>query len=103
MKQWRVLFKKEMIDHFRDLKWVWVPLVLIFLAVMDPVTNYYMPQILDAVGGLPEGAVFEMPEISEVDAIQMTISQLSSLGVLIISLISMSTIATENGNPGSQN
>ncbi len=95
MKQWGVLFKKEMIGHFRDRKWIWVPLVLIILAVMDPVTNYYMPQILDAVGGLPEGSVFEMPEISEVDAIKMSISQLSSLGVLIISLISMGTIATE--------
>lgn len=95
MKQWRVLFKKEMIGHFRDRKWIWVPLVLIILAVMDPVTNYYMPQILDAVGGLPEGSVFEMPEISEVDAIKMSISQLSSLGVLIIALISMGTIATE--------
>ncbi len=95
MRQWKTLFKNEMVGHFRDRKWIWVPLVIILIAVMDPVMNYYLPQILDKVGGLPEGAVFQMPEFTGIDAIQMSISQLSSLGVLIIALISMGTIAGE--------
>ena len=95
MRQWQILVKKELIAGFRDKKWIWVPLVLILLAVMDPVSNYYLPQILESVGGLPDGAVFEMPEVTATDAIAMSIGQLSSLGVLIFVLISMGTIAGE--------
>lgn len=95
MRQWQTLVKKELIGNFRDRKWIWVPIVLILLAVMDPVSNYYLPQILDAVGGLPDGAIFEMPQVTGIDAIMMSISQLSSLGILIFVLISMGTIAGE--------
>src|SRR5690625_4798729 len=95
MRQWQTLVKKELLGNFRDRKWIWVPIVLILLAVMDPVSNYYLPQILDAVGGLPDGAIFEMPQVTGIDAITMSISQLSSLGILIFVLISMGTIAGE--------
>lgn len=95
MRQWQTLVKNELIGNFRDKKWVWVPIVLILLAIMDPISNYYLPQILDAVGGLPDGAIFEMPEVTGLDALMMSMSQLSSLGVLIFVLISMGTIAGE--------
>jgi len=62
---------------------------------MDPLTTYYMPVILDTVGGLPEGAMFEFPTPSPIEAIMMSLGQLSSLGVLIIILISMQSIAGE--------
>lgn len=95
MMQWITLFKKEMVENWRNFKWIWVPLVLTLLAIMDPITTYYMPVILDAVGGLPEGAVFKMPDPSPIDAIMMSLSQLSSLGVFIIILMAMGTIAGE--------
>lgn len=93
--QWRTLFKKEMIGYWRDRKWIWIPLVFILLTIMDPITNYYLPQILETVGGLPEDAIFQLPEITAADAIMMSLSQLSSLGALIIALASMGTIAGE--------
>lgn len=93
--QWRTLFKKEMLGSFRDRRWLWVPLVFILLAIMDPITNYYLPQILEAVGGLPEGAMIEFPEITGVEAIMMSLSQLSSLGVLVIALSSGGIISSE--------
>ena len=89
------LFQKEMLENWRNKKWIWVPLVFILLAIMDPLTTYYMPQILDAVGGLPEGAILEFPDFSTGEVIMMSLSQLSSLGVLIIVLISMAVIAGE--------
>lgn len=89
------LFKKEMLQFWRDRKWIWVPLVFILLTVMDPLTNYYMPQILDAVGGLPDGAVIEFPELHSAEVIMMSLGQLSSLGVLIIALSSMAMISGE--------
>ncbi len=96
--QWMTLFQKEMLENWRNFKWIWVPLVLILLAIMDPLTMHYMPIILDSVGGLPEGAVFEMPIPSTTEVIMMTISQLNSIGIVVIVLMAMGTIANERKN-----
>ncbi|WP_164219840.1 ABC transporter permease subunit [Virgibacillus sp. YIM 98842] len=93
--QWMTLFKKEIIENWRNKKWIWVPLIFILLAIIDPISNYYMPQIIDSIGGMPEGAVFEIPELSSAEVILMTLGQLSSLGVLVIILMSMGAIAGE--------
>lgn len=95
MMQWTTLFRKEVLENWRNYKWIWVPLVIILLSIMDPITTYYMPQILDAAGGMPEGAVFEMPTPSPSEAIMMSLGQINSLGILVIALISMGTIAGE--------
>ncbi len=93
--QWITLLKKELIENIRNFKWIWVPLVMILIATMDPVSSYYLPQIIDAVGGMPEGTEFQLPEFSPSDVIMMSLSQISSIGVLIIVLMSMGTIAGE--------
>ena len=93
--QWKTLFKKEMLEHWRNYKWIWVPLVMILLAIMDPITTYYMPLIIESVGGLPDGTVIEMPSPLPNDAIMMSLGELSSLGVLIIVLMMMGTISGE--------
>ncbi|MFB1050911.1 ABC transporter permease [Paraliobacillus sp. JSM ZJ581] len=93
--QWRTIFRKEMLEYWRNFSWIWVPIVFIILAIMDPLTTYYMPIILDKAGGLPESAVFEMPDISAVDAFMMSLSEYSMFGVLVIVLITMGAIAGE--------
>lgn len=93
--QWRALLKKELIENWRNFKWIWVPLVIILLAIMDPITTYYLPKIIDLSGGLPDGALFDMPMPDPAGVIMMSLGQLSSLGVLVIVLISMGTIAGE--------
>ncbi|MUK88337.1 ABC transporter permease subunit [Ornithinibacillus sp. L9] len=93
--QWMTLFKKELLENWRNKKWIWVPLVIILLSIMDPITSYYLPQIIDSVGGLPEGSTLEMPEFAPPEVIMMSLSQLSSLGVLVLVLMSMGTIAGE--------
>lgn len=95
MMQWIVLFKKELIENSRNFKWIWVPLVIILLAIMDPISTYYLPQIIESVGGLPDGATIELPTPLANEVIMMSLGQLSSLGVLIIVLMSMGTIAGE--------
>ncbi|WP_077702753.1 ABC transporter permease [Virgibacillus dokdonensis] len=91
----KVLFKKEVLENWRNKKWIWVPLVFILLAIMDPITNYYLPEILESVGGLGDGAVIELPTFSPADAIMMSVSQYSTLGVLVIVLLSMGIISGE--------
>nr|WP_183072798.1 ABC transporter permease subunit [Oceanobacillus bengalensis] len=96
--QWMTLFNKEMTENWRNKKWIWVPLVFILLAITDPLSTYYMPQIIDAVGGLPEGTIIEMPEPAPAEVVAMSLGQFSSFGVLIIVLTSMGTIAGEIKN-----
>ncbi|MBP1970595.1 ABC-2 type transport system permease protein [Virgibacillus natechei] len=93
--QWSTLFKKEMLENWRNKKWIWVPLVIILIAIIDPISNYYLPQIIESVGGMPEGASIDLPEFTPADVVMMSLGQLSSLGVLVIVLISMGIIAGE--------
>lgn len=93
--QWITLFEKEMLENWRNKKWIWVPLVIMLLSVIDPLSSYYMPQIIDSVGGMPEDMAIEMPDYSPPDVIMMTLSQLNSLGVLVLVLTTMGTISSE--------
>lgn len=93
--QWTTLFKKELLENWRNKKWIWFPLVMILLAIMDPLTNYYLPQIMEATGGLPEVTTMDLPDYTTPEVIMMSLGQFSSLGVLVIVLISMGTIAGE--------
>lgn len=93
--QWMTLFKKELIENIRNFKWIWVPLVMILIATMDPVSSYYLPQIIDAAGGMPEGTELKLPEYNPSDVVMMSLSQISSIGVAVIALMSMGTISGE--------
>lgn len=95
MRQWFTLFNKEMLEMTRNFKWIWVPISFILLGVMDPLSTYYMPQILDTLGGLPEGTVLEMPTPPAPEILMMSIAQYNMLGVLIIVLITMGLISGE--------
>ncbi|UOQ84576.1 ABC transporter permease [Gracilibacillus salinarum] len=93
--QWITIFQKEVIEDWRNYKWIWVPLVFMMLCVMDPLTTYYMPVILDSVGGLPEGTIIPAPDLQAGEAIMLSLAELSSLGVLVVVAISMAVIAGE--------
>jgi len=95
MMQWVTILKKEMLEYWRNFKWIWVPIVFILFAIMDPLSTYYLPKIIETVGGMPEGAVFEMPEVPPNAALMMSLNEFSMFGVLVIILISMGLIAGE--------
>ncbi|MBX0359179.1 ABC transporter permease [Halobacillus sp. Nhm2S1] len=93
--QWLTIYKKECLESARNYRWVWVPLVFILFCIMDPLTTYYLPQILESTGGLPDGATFNIPTPPAPNVFMMSISQINTLGVLVIALITMGTIAGE--------
>lgn len=95
MMQWRTLFTKELLENWRNKKWIWVPLVLMLFTIMDPLSYYFLPEIIDNVGNVPDGMTFDMPAIEPEMALMMSIESLSMYGALIIALISMGTIAGE--------
>ena len=95
MSQWITLLNKEILEMSRNFKWIWVPIVFILIAVTEPLTAYYMPQIIDSLGDLPEGAVIELPVPSAPEVLVASLNQYNTLGVLVIILTSMGIIAGE--------
>jgi ABC-2 type transport system permease protein len=95
MSQWITLFQKEILEMWRNFKWIWVPITFILLGVKEPLTSYYLPQILDSLGNLPEGAIIEIPPPTAGAVLATGLSQYSTLGVLIIVLGTMGVIAGE--------
>src|SRR5690625_7599642 len=93
MSQFLTIYKKEALEIWRNFSWLWVPLVFILLAIMDPMTYYFMPKLMDGVGGMPEGMVFGFPEIPASDGVMLALTHFSSIGVLFIVLLTMCTIA----------
>jgi ABC-2 type transport system permease protein len=94
VKQWIVLYNKEMLEMWRNYKWLWVPIVFILLGMMNPVTTYYMPQLLEA-NGLSKEMIQAIPTPAGAEIMVKTLSQYSTLGVLILVLSFMGTVAAE--------
>lgn len=95
MSQWFNLYRKEMIEMWRNSKWLWVPVVFVILGVMNPAASYFMPELIKNMGGLPEGAVIQIPPPTGAEVMVKTLSQYSLLGVLILVLSSMGVVAAE--------
>lgn len=95
MRQWSVLFGKEMLEMWRNGKWLWVPAVFILLGVMNPVGSYYMPELLKHSGNLPEGTIIQIPMPTGAEVMVKTLSQYGTMGVLILVLSSMGVVAAE--------
>ncbi|WP_438448492.1 ABC transporter permease [Gorillibacterium sp. sgz5001074] len=95
MTKWMVLYQKEMLELWRSGKWLWVPVVFILLGVMNPITSYFLPDILQNAGNLPEGAVIRIPPPTPSEVMAKTLSQYDTMGVLILVLATMGTVAAE--------
>src|SRR5699024_12545452 len=93
--QWYTIFEKELVENWRNRKWIWVPLGFILVAVMDPVTYYFLPQIIELSGGLPEGPVLEMPIMQPAEVGATSLESLSTYGIVILELFTMGAISGE--------
>lgn len=79
----------------RSYKWLWVPLVFLLLGVMQPIMTYFLPDILKSAGNMPEGTVITMPTPSGAEVLAQTLSQYSTIGLLILVLSLMTIISGE--------
>jgi ABC-2 type transport system permease protein len=95
MSQLYTLINKEFLEMGRNYKWIWVPIAFVLLGVMDPLTTYYLPDILKASGGLPEGAIIDIPTPSAGEIFITSIGEFETIGILVIVLTTMGTIAGE--------
>lgn len=90
----KAMLKKELLEMIRNYKIITIPILFIFLGAMQPITYYYLPDILK-LATLPEGAIMEIPLPTPSETIYSIFSQFNQLGLLILVLISMGSIANE--------
>jgi len=94
------LSKKELTQMTKEFKIVWLPIVFILLGLTQPIVMYYMPVILQSMGGV-EGIMIDptmaKPEGREVLASTLN-SQFDQLGIIILVVALMSMIQGEKAN-----
>lgn len=95
MRQWFILYNKEHLEMVRSFKWIWVPLVFVLLGIMQPLSSYYLPELLEIMGGLPEGAVISFPVPSSGEVIVETFGQYGVIGILVLVLTTMGILSAE--------
>lgn len=95
MKQWLTLFNKEWLEMSRNYKIIWIPAVFALLGITQPISTYYMPQLIEEFGELPEGAVISIPTPPAWEVVASTLSQFTQIGLLVLVLASMGIVAGE--------
>lgn len=93
-----VMMQKELLELVRSFKLLWVPLVFVLLGIMQPVSTYYLPLLLELAGHLPEGAVIEIPKPVGSEVLAETLQQFGTLGVLVLVLAGMGTVSGERNS-----
>jgi len=98
MMQFWVLMQKEFRESWRSFKFLWIPLVFVLLGVSEPLTNYYMMDILKAVGNMPEGFEMIIPKLTSADIVKQSISQFQLIGLIVLIATFMGAISRERKN-----
>ncbi|MEO3945009.1 ABC transporter permease subunit [Gorillibacterium sp. CAU 1737] len=95
MRGWSVLFRKEWRESLRNFKLIWIPLVFLLLGVAQPVTSKLLPDLVKQAGNLPEGAVMVIPVPQPMEVLAGTLSNYSTVGLLVLVLATMAAVAGE--------
>ena len=98
MSNFLTLCQKEFREAWRGFKFLWMPLLFIFLGISDPITNYFMDDILAAVGNLPEGFSITLPELLPIDLLLASTGQFQSIGLIVLIATTAGTISRERQN-----
>lgn len=92
--QFGVLIHKELIEQIRSRRFVILLVVFIILGILSPLLAKYLPAILSSK--MKEQNIYiSLPESTWKDAIGLYTKNISQLGVLILILLNMGTVAKE--------
>ena len=98
MQQFNALLLKEWRESWRSFKLLWIPLVFLLLGVSDPLMNYFMEDILNAVGNMPEGFMMTMPELQPADLLAASTGQFQSVGIIVLIAAYIGAFSRERQN-----
>ena len=100
MNNFIVLIKKEYVQMVREFKVMWLPIVFILLGITQPIVTYYLPSILEALGG-GQGITIDPSMTAQKggEVLASTLgSQFDQLGLMIIAISMMGIIQTDKAN-----
>lgn len=98
MQQFKALLLKEWRESVRSFKIIWIPLVFVLLGISDPLMNYFMEDILQAVGNMPDGFMMTMPELQPADLLMASTGQFQSIGLLVLITAFIGSVSRERQN-----
>ncbi|MNJ51060.1 putative transmembrane protein YxlG [compost metagenome] len=89
------MYRKELLGMARSYQLLWIPIVFMLLVVMQPVTSFYMPEILAASGSVPAELIAGIPIPGPAEVMGSVLGQYSTFGVLILVIAGMQVVAGE--------
>ena len=98
MTQFKTLLLKEWRESWRSFKFIWIPIVFILLGVSDPLLNYFMEDIMNSVGNMPDGFSMMMPELHPADLLAASTSQFQTIGLIVFIATYIGTFSKERQN-----
>lgn len=98
MQQFNVFLRKELRESWRSFKFIWIPLVFILLGVSDPIVNYFMEDIMNSVGNMPEGFSMTLPELQPADLLLASTGQFQTIGLIVLIATFAGSISRERQN-----
>ncbi|AYC30657.1 ABC transporter permease [Paenisporosarcina cavernae] len=98
MRSYGTFLWKEWTEVTRNFKLLWIPLVFLLFGFSEPLTSYYLPDILEKFGNLPEGTVIPIPHIDPAEVIAATVSQYEFIGMIVLVAAFSGTISKERQN-----
>ncbi|SDG47831.1 ABC-2 family transporter protein [Fontibacillus panacisegetis] len=95
MRQAWLMYRKELLGMARSYQLLWIPVVFLLLVVMQPVTSYYLPDILAASGSVPEELVADFPIPGPAEVMASVLGQYSTFGVFVLVIAGMKIVSGE--------
>ncbi len=95
MKVTFLIYRKEMLEMIRNYKLLWIPVVFVLLGVTQPLTSYYLPDLLQASGQIPAELMDSFPVPGPAEVMLKVLSQYSLIGLLLIVIAGMNLVAGE--------
>jgi ABC-2 type transport system permease protein len=92
--QFGVLIHKELIEQIRSRRFIILVVVFIILGILSPLLAKYLPALLSSMMK-DQNIYITVPESTWKDAIAQYTKNISQLGVLILILLNMGTVAKE--------
>lgn len=95
-----IMIRKEFVQMNRDFRVFWLPIVFILLGLTQPIVTYYLPTILESLGGT-QGITIDPSMAVQYggEVLASTLgSQYDQLGLIIIVISTMSIIQADKAN-----
>lgn len=91
----RVLAWRELLDHWRSRRLLFVPLGFLLFGAIEPVGLKLLPTLLRQGTNLPPGALIRIPVPTPGAAAGMGLGEIAQMGVLLLVLVTMGQVAGE--------